>query len=164
MARSKPAIALGSIIAARWVTFGAVRAPRKSADGSRSARAVAIAYRNTMLHVLRRRRAVSYLPRTSMRRSRARISSAVISAIGRSPNAANAKSSSHRCFARVAGARPSRSSFLSSSSATTRKVFPAACLSSLRLIDGSIPAAKYLRGVATITRLGKCDGGVGSER
>ena len=46
-------------MAARWMTFGAVDAPRTT-DGSRSALPVAMAYRNTMPHVLRSRRAVAY--------------------------------------------------------------------------------------------------------
>ena len=65
IARRDAPIPTGSTMAARWVTFGAVKAPRKSTDGSRSALPVAIAYRNTMPQVLRSRRAVSYRPRAS---------------------------------------------------------------------------------------------------
>ena len=81
--------------------FGVVNAPRKSSDGSRSALPVAMAYRNTMPHVLRSRRAVSYRPRASTLRRTASNSGAVILAIGRSPITGWAKSSNQRCFARV---------------------------------------------------------------
>src|SRR5262245_55944875 len=60
------------------MTFGEVNAPRKSADGSRSALPVAMAYRNTIPHVLRSRRAVSYRPRVSTLRRTASTSGAVI--------------------------------------------------------------------------------------
>src|SRR5262245_32800053 len=83
MARSSAPIPAGSTMAARWTTFGAVNAPRKSTDGSRSAVPVAMAYRNTMPHVLRSRSAVSYRPSASTLRRTARTSGAVISATGR---------------------------------------------------------------------------------
>src|SRR5215470_12695373 len=81
MARSNAPISAGSTIAGRWTTFGAVNAPRKSSDGSRSALPVAMAYRNTMPHVLRSRRAVPYRPRASTLRRTASSSSAVILAL-----------------------------------------------------------------------------------
>ena len=71
----------GSTIAARWVTFGVVKAPRKSTETSRSALPVAMAYRKTMPQVLRSRRAVSYRPRASTLRRTESSSGAVILSI-----------------------------------------------------------------------------------
>jgi hypothetical protein len=59
MARNSAPMPAGSTMAARWVTWCVVSAPRKSPDGSRSARPVAMAKRKTMPHVLRSRFAVS---------------------------------------------------------------------------------------------------------
>lgn len=71
----------------------------------------------------------------------------MISLIGRSPNVSNAGSSSQRFIFSVTSARPSRACFVSSSSATSRKVLPpaAAILSSRRRTLGSVPLARSLR-------------------
>src|SRR5262249_19669918 len=87
-------------------------APRRSAVGSRSARPVAMAKRNTAPIVLRARVAVSCRPRFSILRKASRISGHLISAIVRLPNSLLAKSSSQRFFFRVVGASPSASNFL----------------------------------------------------
>jgi hypothetical protein len=82
MTRSKAPTALGSTIVARWVTVGVIRAPRRSPVGSRSARAAAMANRNTAPTVLRTRVAVSCRPRCSIFSGRPRFSGALSSAIG----------------------------------------------------------------------------------
>jgi hypothetical protein len=78
MARSSAPIAIGSITVARCTTWGVVRVPRRSIDGSRSARPVAMAYRKTIPPVLRSRLTVSYNPRPSSSRSSANNSRGVI--------------------------------------------------------------------------------------
>lgn len=59
MARSNAPNAFGSVIAARGVTFGRISASRSAMVGSFCARAVAIAYRNTVPIVDRSLRALS---------------------------------------------------------------------------------------------------------
>src|SRR3546814_810138 len=64
-------------------------------------------------------------PRTSTVRRTVSSSGAVISPMGRSPKRGLAKPSSQRSFSKVAGERPSASSFPSHSSATTLNELPA---------------------------------------
>lgn len=85
IALSKPPKALGSVIAARGVTVGLMSAPLRAIVGSASARAVAIANRNTVPIVERRRLADSYRPRTSTRRRAVRMLAVSISRMHLAP-------------------------------------------------------------------------------
>jgi hypothetical protein len=64
----------------------AQQGPRRSAAGSRAARPVAMAYRNTRPQFWCARCAVSIAPRASMRRRTSKRSGAVISPTGRAPS------------------------------------------------------------------------------
>lgn len=78
-------MAWGSVMAARCVFRGGGNAPRRSWDGSLSARPVAMPYRKTCPQFCRARWAVSKAPRSSIRRKTASRSGAVISAMGLPP-------------------------------------------------------------------------------
>lgn len=79
MARSKSSMRAESVMAAWFrTTTGSARAPRRSADTSRSARPVTIAYRNTQPTIARTRRAVSWEQRASTRLRVASSSGALI--------------------------------------------------------------------------------------
>ena len=90
-----------------------------------------------------------------------RISGALISAIGRLPNSAIAKSSSHCFFFNVVGASFSASNFTISSSATALNVFRrdiwAARRSVLRSIDGSIPSDNSFFAASRLMRASASD-------
>ena len=127
----------------RGVALTWISAPRRAYVGSASARAVAIAYRNTLPIVDRSRRADSYRPRISIARSTFRTAGASTDLIGMLPRSASANASNHSVFAIVASARPSRFSFVTYSSAIARNVTASVCSCFRRFFSnvGSAPSA-----------------------
>jgi hypothetical protein len=89
-------------MAERGVTVGVTSAPRNAVVGSFSARAVAMAYRNTLPMALRCLRAVSCTPRTSTSLRTASTSRADISLIARAPIAGCATTTRGDCIPRLA--------------------------------------------------------------
>ncbi len=142
----KTAKAFGSMIAARWLTTGAARAPLRATVGSPSARPVATAKRNTCPIAPRSFFAVSCRPRASIGRRTARISGADISAIGREPMPGRASLMNHSNFVMVRSALRSRRFFSRSSAAMASKVLVEAAalfvFSARRCWAGSIPSFK----------------------
>jgi hypothetical protein len=122
MARKSAPNRMGSTIAARCWTIGAVRAPRRALVGSLMARPVATAKRKAWPMIARSLRAVSNRPADSICRRTAKTSGAVIAAIGRGPSAGVARSKSHSALLTVVSDLPSRRFFSRTSRLMASKV------------------------------------------
>jgi hypothetical protein len=153
-------MARGSVNAARWTGRTGASAPRKSPEGSRWARPVAIAYRNTCPEICRARWAVSAAPLPSIRRNTANSSGAVMSAIGRAPIHGKISRSNRRSFFSSCDAAHCGANFAIHSRAMASKLLADrsafAFLTALRCSLGSIPLASSGLNRSRGRVLGRC--------